>query len=298
MKKLEPNSRVNFDDLTHSYLLDNELYLMGVTSLMKKHKLSADYSNIPKEVLAIAAERGSKGHKWIEEYCKFGKRGNANIIKEFKKLNLKVLENEFLISDNEMIASMIDILLEDYSIVDIKFTSQLHIPALEWQLSIYANLLEDYYGIKVPKVYALHFNKANKASLVEIQRLPREQVEELFQAEREGRIYSPVPVEQPNADKAVQKLYEVTKYIENLKERIKIAEQEHKQLQQEFLEQMEATHTKSIVTGFCRITYIPESNREGIDTKLLKEEQPQIYEQYKKYTIVKPSVRITIKQDD
>lgn len=297
--RLTPNSRVSFDDLTHSYLLDGELYLMGVTSLMKKHGLSANYANISEEVLAKAAERGTKGHKAIEDFCKGKTKGRPNaVVKAFKALNLPVMESEFLISDNEMVASMIDLMLEDYTIIDIKFTSKLHTEALQWQLSIYANILENYYGVKVPKVYALHFDKKNKASLVEIQRLPREQVEDLFRAEREGRIYQPLPTAQAAADKAVQKLYDVTKYIESLKERIKEVEAEKEALQTEFLQQMEKTGTKSIVTDFCRITYVAESSREGIDTKLLKAEQPQVYEQYKKYTIVKPSVRITITKND
>ena len=299
MTKLTPNTRVSFDDLTHSYLLDNNFYLMGVTSLMKKHGLSPNYSNISDEVLAKAAERGSKGHKKIELYCKGKSKGRPNaVVRAFKALNLPVMESEFLVSDNEMIASMIDLLLEDYTIIDIKFTSKLHIEALQWQLSIYANLLENTYGIKVPKVYALHFDKKNKASLVEIQRLPREQVEDLFRAEREGRIYQHLPTTPTNADKAVQKLYDITKYIEDLKERIKDIEKEKEALQQEFLIQMEKTGTKSIVTDFCKITYVAESSREGIDTKQLKAEQPQIYEQYKKYTIIKPSVRITIAKND
>lgn len=299
MTRLTPNTRVSFDDLTHSYLLDNNFYLMGVTSLMKKHGLSPNYSNIKDEVLAYAAKRGSKGHKDIELYCKGRRKGRPNaVIKAFKSLNLPVLESEFLVSDNEMIASMIDLLLEDYTIIDIKFTSKLHTEAVQWQLSIYANLLENTYGIKVPKVCALHFDKKNKASLVEIQRLPREQIEDLFRAEREGRIYQYLPTTPINADKAVQKLYELTQYIEDLKARIKGVEKEKEVLQQEFLSQMEKTGTKSIVTDFCKITYVGESIREGVDTKLLKAEQPEIFEQYKKLTIVKPSVRISTNNKD
>lgn len=296
--RLEPNPRVAFDDLTHSYLLDGEFYLMGITSLMKKHGLSANYSGINEEVLLKAAERGTKGHKWIEEYCKKGKRGNSKIVKEFKKFNLKVLENEFLISDNEIVASMIDILLEDYSIVDIKFTSQVHTKALQWQLSIYAYLLEQYYGVKVPKLYALHYNKKDEATLIEIDRLPDAQIMELFRAEREGRIYDPLPTPATSADKAVMELWDITTYIDNLKKQIKEAEEKQKILQNAFLEKMEESGTKSIVTDFCKITYIASSTREGVDTKLLKQEMPEVFEQYKKTTVIKPSVRITITNKD
>lgn len=298
MKKLEPNTRVKFDDITHSYLLDGSIYLMGVTSLMKKHHLSADYTAVDDEKLAKAAERGSKGHKEIENYIKGNKYRPTTITKSFKALNLDVMESEFLISDNEMVASQIDIILNDYSIIDIKFTSQLHIKPLQWQLSIYAYLLELYYNIKVPKVYALHFDKQNKASLVEIERLHNSQITGLFEAERNGYIYDPLPAPAATADKAVMELHNVTTYIDNLKKQIKEAEEKKQKLQDALLQQMEETGTKSIVTDFCKITYIAESYRESVDTKLLKQDLPEVFEQYKKVTTIKPSVRITITNKD
>lgn len=294
MKKLKPNTRVKFDDLTHSYLLDGEIYLTGVTSLMKKHKLAADYSGVDEETLEKKKERGTKGHKEIENYIKGIKYKPTTVTKSFKALNLNVMESEFLISDNEMVASMIDIILDDYSIVDIKFTAQLHVKALQWQLSIYAYLLELNYNIKVPKIYALHFDKQNKASLIEIERLYDGEVSELFRAESEGRIYEPLPAPATTADKAVMELHSVATYIENLKQRIKEAESKKQELQEAFLQQMEETGTKSIITDFCKITYVAESCREGIDTKLLKDQMPQVFEQFKKVTIIKPSVRITL----
>ncbi len=293
MEKLIPSPRVDFDETTHSYLLDGCKYLMGVTSLMRKHGLSANYKGVSEDTLEKAAERGSKGHAVIEEYCKFKKHGNTKIIKSFKALKLDVMDNEFLVSDFEMVASKIDILLSDYSIVDIKFTSQLHVEALQWQLSIYAYLLESYYGVKVPKVYALHYDKQYNCKLIEIQRLPDSYVIDLLEAERECQTYEPLPIV-TKADKAVSQLYEVTKYIDNLKKRIKEAETQQKEMQQAFLSQMEATNTKSIITEFCRITYIAESTREMVDAKALKESEPEIYEKYKKITTIKPSVRILI----
>lgn len=294
MKKLKPNTRVYFDDITHSYLLDDGIYLMGVTSLMKKHSLSADYTDIDEAVLSKAAERGSKGHKEIENYIKGNKYKPTTITKSFQSLNLNVMESEFLISDNEIVASMIDIILDDYSIIDIKFTSQLHKKALQWQLSIYAYLLERYYNIKVPKIYALHFNKQNKAALIEIERLSDGQVSELLRAEREGRIYEPLPIATTSADKAVMELHNITTYIDNLKRQIKEAEDKKQELQNSFLQQMEKDGTKSIITDFCKITYVAESYREGIDTKMLKEDMPDVFERYKKISTIKPSVRITI----
>ena len=296
---LTPNTRVVFEDITHSYLLDDHFYLMGVTSLMKKHGLSADYTTVDDDTLAAARERGSKGHHDIEKYCKGQLKRHTAVTKAFAALKLDVLESEFLVSDNEMIASQIDLILKDYTIIDIKFTSELHIKPLQWQLSIYAYLLEQTYSIKVPKVYALHFDKKNKPSLVEIQRLDDSYVEALLRAEKEGYILdqsSLVPT--ANADKAVMELHRITTYIDNLKQRIKEAEKEKEELQNAFLQKMEETGTKSIVTDFCKITYVASSVRNGVDSKRLKEEMPDIYEEYKTTTTIKPSIRITINKND
>ena len=298
MERLTPNPRVKFYSITHSYLMDSVYYLMGVTELMKKHGLTADYTGIDEETMEKARERGTKGHKEIENYCKGKKYKPTAITKNFKALNLDVLESEFLISDNEMVASQIDLILSDYSVVDIKFTSQLHIEALQWQLSIYAYLLELNYNIKVPKVYALHFNKQNKPSLVEIQRLDNRMVIELFKAEREGRIYQPLPLAPTSADEAMQKLFDVCSYIEGLQAQIKEAEIQKEALQQEFLTRMEESGTKSIVTDFCRITYVASATKESIDSKALKENAPEIFEKYKKVSTTKPYVKFTITKKD
>lgn len=66
--RLKKNSKVFFSDIVHCYLNDKGEELIGVTSLMKKHGLGADYSGIPQDVLERAAERGSRVHKLLEDY--------------------------------------------------------------------------------------------------------------------------------------------------------------------------------------------------------------------------------------
>ena len=66
--ELTRSNRVYFDATSHSYLLDGETLLMGVTELMKKHGLGADYSGIPEATLRKAAEEGTAIHQEIEAY--------------------------------------------------------------------------------------------------------------------------------------------------------------------------------------------------------------------------------------
>ena len=62
--ELTKNTRVRFDELTHRYLLFEEdggmRLLKGVTTLMREHGLSPDYSGIDPEVLRRAAERARR----------------------------------------------------------------------------------------------------------------------------------------------------------------------------------------------------------------------------------------------
>ena len=66
--KLTLNDKAYFDDLTHTYLMGDDV-LTGVTTMMNKMGVSVDYGDIPKEVLDYAAARGHAVHRAIECYC-------------------------------------------------------------------------------------------------------------------------------------------------------------------------------------------------------------------------------------
>lgn len=290
------NNTVYFDDLTHSYLTDGGAFLMGVTSLMRKHGLSPDYSDIPEEILQRAAERGSKVHKDIELYCKGEMIEQTAEIRAFKKLNLPVVANEYLISDNEMVASSIDIVLDDYSLVDIKTTSQLHIEPLSWQLSIYAYLFElQNPDLKAQKLYGLHIRNG-KAKMVEVARKPNDEIKRLFQSERDGVLFTPKKEElSQTTETALLKLKEATTYVADLKSQLKIAEAVEKQLKEYLVSEMEQAALKQLENEQIKIVYVAPSERESIDKDRLKEKHPEIYEEYKKVSAVAASIRIKIK---
>ena len=191
LKKTElPITNVEFDGLTHTYRNVYGQFFMGVTELMKKHGLSADYSGIPESVLANAAEYGSQCHKLIEDYDNGLTVEQTPELKAYKKLGLKVHTSEYLVTDNKIVASMIDKVLDDYSLVDLKFTSVLHEKSVSWQLSIYAYLFEKQTGLKVPNIYVAHYDKAKKKfNLKEIERKPDASVTELLQCEEIGVTY-------------------------------------------------------------------------------------------------------------
>lgn len=186
------NTQVVFEPTTHTYLNSAWDELMGVTSLMRKHGLSASYDGIPAHILARAAQRGTAIHKEIEDYCNMepvvGEMSDE--CRGFAGLGLDVLANEYLVSDNQTVATMIDVVLEDFSLCDIKTTSTFHRQAVSWQLSICAYLFELQNSVlKAGKLYGIHL-RGDKARLIEVERKPSSTIERLLECERWGEIFN------------------------------------------------------------------------------------------------------------
>ena len=194
--ELTHSNRVFFDPTSHSYVLDGDALLMGVTELMKKHGLSADYSGIRKDVLDKAARLGTELHKEIQDYENGETIFATELIDDYKRLGLKFVESEYPVSDYELIASAIDMVYEtgpdSVMLVDIKATEKYHRRSLEWQLGIYKALFEAQNpGIKVDSLYCLHLDKKARKirGFYPVDGVSPEEVEALLDAERNGLIY-------------------------------------------------------------------------------------------------------------
>lgn len=303
MITLNQNTRVSYEDITHSYLLDGEIYLMGVTSLMKKYSLTPNYEGIPADVLQKAAERGSKVHKDIEDYCNGRAVAMTKELKAFIGCGVKAIANEYLVSDNEIVASSIDIVADagdsKVNLIDIKTTSALHLEPLSWQLSIYAFLFKlQNPDIEIAGLYGLHI-KAGKANLVQVPRKPEDEIIDLLFCEREGLPFTPKAEELSITQKnALCELQGITDSIALIKLSLKEAEEKKKSVEKYILEQMELEGRKTLENGPIKVTYIAPYIREGVDAKKLQEVMPEIYERYKKITNIGVSIKITIKKDE
>ena len=147
---------ISFDKQTHTYTNDGRL-LLSVTEVIKRYVFPDLYSNVPDEVLAKAAERGTATHAIIEKYIK-GTLTNEEyeenksdvdaFVNEIDKRHLFLGQSECIVSDSELLAGTIDIIGlfnegkgERVIIADIKTTSKLNIEYLQWQLSLYSYLM-------------------------------------------------------------------------------------------------------------------------------------------------------------
>lgn len=302
MIQLNQNTRVSFEDITHTYLLNDEVFLMGVTSLMKKHDLAPNYADVPEEVLRKAAERGSKVHKDIEDYCN-GKLGVVITpeLRAFIKCGIKWVANEYLVSDNKLVASSIDIVADagngKVNLIDIKTTSVLHTEPLSWQLSIYAYLFKlQNPDIEIEGLYGLHI-KNGKAQMVPVERKDESQIIELLKCEEEDLPFFPEVQELPQeTQQMLTRLKDATDKITLIKASLKEVEELKKTIEQGIIAEMERKALKTLENGPVKVTYVAPYTKEGVDTKKLQEVMPEIYERYKKVTNVSAGIKVTIKK--
>lgn len=73
-------------------------------------------------------------------------------------------------------------------------------------------------------------------------------------------------------------------------------EKQYKNMKEELYNAMEKHNIKKFETDNIIITRVLPSTRESIDSKKLKEEQPTVFEQYKKISQINGSVRIKLKE--
>ena len=300
--RLNENKRVFFDPTAHLYLLDGERLLMGVTSLMKKHGLSADYSGIAKKVLDAAAAEGTAIHQEIEDYDNGKAVLISPLIQEYRELGLKFIANEYLVSDNDIVASAIDGVYEGEHkngviLVDYKATQKVHKRALSWQLGIYKVFFERQNPtLKVEKTLCLHIDKKERKikGLIPIDPVSEEEVTALLTAEKNGEIYCD-NYSEPNVE-VILSGEELNAYVANqseiakLKEAVKEIESVLKEYDKRILEYMKSHNLDKMDAPDGTISIKKGYTRVGIDTEKLKKKRPDIFAQFTKETSVSPSI--------
>jgi predicted phage-related endonuclease len=87
---------------------------------------------------------------------------------------------------------------------------------------------------------------------------------------------------------------EIVNQIVNFKKEMLKMELLEKQLKEEIKEAMEKNNVTSLEFGELKIKYRSASTRTSIDSKRLKEELPDIYEEYSKTSEVASSISISV----
>lgn len=300
--ELYHDNRVFFEPTSHSYLLDGDVLLQGVTELMRKHNLGANYAGIPKDKLEQAAAEGTAIHKEIQDYEKGENLFASELVDEYKKLNLKFIEAEYPITDYEQIASAIDCVYEGSTpdsviLVDIKTTQKYHRRPLEWQLGIYKVYFEKLNpNVKVESCYCLWIDKKSRKinGFLPVAPVTEEEVQALLDTERKGEIYidtNDVPelgevLTPEEADELVANAGEIAK-LENT---LKLLKEASEKIKEKLLDYMEENNLSQVACPGGTFTKRAGSTRTSVDSKLLQKQWPAVYAKVLKETKVKASI--------
>lgn len=170
------------------WLSADGLPLMGITRwidavLCEGNPDNAVFANVPDYILKMAAERGSRIHTDIELHCNGFDIDTPEVDIAKKLLPEQQWETEFVISDNEMFASAIDLVGEDMTLWDIKTNSKLDDGLLlkfRYQLSIYKFLFEWQTGEQVRGLKILWINKQLKNKVVDIEPISAVEIQDFL----------------------------------------------------------------------------------------------------------------------
>lgn len=301
MKTLQlTKSPVVFDQEAHTYHLDG-VELSGVTGMLKQMLFADKYAGISEEVLAKAAAYGTSVHEGVELFETIGADDGSQEVKNYRELReaagMNFEESEYLVSDEQNIASSIDLVFTStkYGIVlaDIKTTyGGLDKEYLSWQLSVYAYLFERQNpGLKVGALAGIWLRHRDCA-MVEINRRPDEDVEKLIREFAEGAectVSKSAGVPAP--------ILSLADSIAEMEKKIKTFTAQRDELKEKILGLMTENNCDKIeIDGKVLITRVAATTRETFDNKSFKADNPELYAKYVKNSPVKESLKITIRQ--
>ena len=296
-------SPVVFDEDGHTYTLDGKV-LSGVTPIVA-WLFPETYKGIPESILAQAAQYGGMIHKKIELADSMGIVDDPLVqayidIKEEK--GVKTIANEFLVSDEKRIASSIDLLMEGNDIWDAKTTSKVHIPNVTIQTSIYALLFEMQTGEKAGNLYCLWLPKPQygQPELIPLKRVSPEICRQIVDIWANGGDYmvaralldeTGFEFEKQHTDGSIpgglQDLMDELIQIKTAKDQL---EEREKAIKQVFLSQMQKDGVDKMGNDLIEFSRKAAYTRINIDGKLLKEKDPDLYDECAKIVNVKESI--------
>ena len=337
MKEKLVKSAVIFDEAKHTYHLNGEK-LGGVTPIVK-WVYPDTYKDIPESVLAKAAEHGSLIHKACQLYNEAGIADDAepqvaDYIQLVTTASLVPVASEYTVSENEHIASQIDVVYKgsgkgNFVLADIKTTSAIHVENVTLQLSIYAWLFE----MQNPGKYSemllvvwLPKMKYGQSRLMKLKRIPVEVCEEVVKSyvdtmqsdidaeekkkagqrwaqviaesigEQPGEVAAKTAKETPaKTDELPAQFAEVEKEIIRIEVESKKLQDRSKELRAGLLKQMQEHNVKKWVSEHLELTRRAATTRTSVDSSKLKKNYPEVYAECCKTSAVAESLMLKVK---
>lgn len=294
-------SPVIFDEIPHTYTLGDK-QLSGITGLIHKYVFPDKYKGIPERVLNAAAERGHLIHSQVQMIVLgFGSDEQAPSVRDFfkwaDKEGIKFIASEYLVSDEKSVATAIDILDSELNLYDIKTTDKLDTEYLSWQLSTCAFLFEmQNPTLKVKELYGVHL-RDGKSRVVRVNRIDDAIIADFLDAAVNGLPWTnplkPVFTDIMNA-KDVAAMVAIESQITAFEKNLAELKEKEETMKKGLLELMLRTGTNKWVSPNGKLTLSVRNGsvRSTFDSKRFEQDYPELYEDYKKQTLVNPSLII------
>ena len=298
MKKLKlTKSEVVFNQEAHTYHLDDK-ELKGVTGMLSAMLFKDKYAGIDEAVLAKAAAYGSGVHEAVELWHTLGIDDGSPELATYKKIEGYNFEaSEYLVSDNETIASSIDLVFtnKDGEIIlaDIKTTyGGLDKEYLSWQLSTYAYLFEKQNpGLVVSELLGIWL-RHSEGKVEAIQRRSPAEIEQLI-----FEYANCLPCSLSKEQTLPAEVTTLADAIADMELQIKTMTAQRDELKEKILGLMRDNNCDKVeLDGRVLITRVAATTRESLDSKSLKADNPELYAKYLKTSPVKESLKITVRQ--
>ena len=300
---------VMFDEVNHKYYLsDGITEISGITRRLGKSIFFRDkFKGIPEHILQNAAAKGTMVHNQLDQYVKGLPYMPIPEVESFQKLKQKelfqCLDSEFLISDMRQYATMIDLITAEsdgsLALNDHKTTYKLDKEYLSWQLSICRYLFENQTGVRIEKLFAIHF-KDGKVKRVEVGHKTDEEVINMLYTDK--YMQNEMPTETSEVLSIPKKDIATLEKLENkivaMSEQIKQLEMEKSVFLNGIGKQMEEHGVDKVQFGRIAITLTKPYERESIDAAKLYEAYPDLEGKFTKKAYVKGSVKLKISKDD
>lgn len=290
---------IKFDEALHKYTVDGK-EVISVTQLLQKHKITPSYDAVDKELLRVASERGTLIHEEVENWIKNNETGfteEAYYICDYLKddafYGSDILSEQMVA--NDVVAGRFDLLYPNGGhklvLADIKTGNSKHLYGWTWQLSLYKYLYEKMYDKKIEYLKILWAHDED-LTVIPCEYVGDEKIENLLNAEREGRLISDVDL--GVSEEELEDLEELMQEIEVKEYELKQIKEKVDKVKETLYGTMEKEGIKTVDRNKLKITYVAPSTRVSVDSKKLQKEEPEIYNKYVKTTTVAGSIKITL----
>lgn len=300
------NADVTYISETHEYFSRDFRKLRGITGFINDQLFPGKLDNIPDNILRSATERGKAVHDEIERIDKEGIEPETvygeNYLDLKAESGLIHIASEYILTDNEFIASPTDKVYlgsSDKSVVlgDIKTTYKLDLLYLSWQLSIYAYLFERQNpNLKVEGLIAIWLRgDKDKDGIFSVERIPDSEIELFLNCCKNGVRYA----DNASKDSYIAKLESLPAKVAHIEEGVyELLEMQKKidehlgKFKEQLLGLMSESKADNIKGELISVTRKKAYSRESLDSKALKEQFPEIYDQFVKTSNVKESIQL------